>query len=40
MNEGSVRMTAMKREELPKTEELTEMIHRQGQEGISRRNFR
>ena len=40
MNEGSGRMTVMKKEELQKTEERTEKIHRQGQEGISRRNFR
>jgi hypothetical protein len=40
MNEGSGKMTAMKKEELQKTEERTEMNHRQGQEGISRRNFK
>jgi len=39
MNEGSGIMTVVKKEELQKTEERTEKSHRQGQEGISRRNF-
>jgi hypothetical protein len=40
MNDESGRMTVMKKEELQKSEERSEKSHRQGQEGISRRNFR